>query len=123
MPTFLPVPWFRWQRFRVVGVVRELGSGRPLPGLNVCAFDRDVVQDDCLGRCATDETGRFEIHFTDAHFKDWLESRPDIYLCIFAPGSEEPVHDTSCQIRENASHEEYFEIEIPSGRLPAGARA
>lgn len=119
MPKFLPVPWIRWQRFRIEGVVREAESGRPLAGLVVCAFDKDVVKDDYLGETETDEAGRFEIRFTDADFKDALESRPDLYLCIFAHGRLGPVHDTSYEIRRNASDDEYYEIAIPRAALAA----
>jgi carotenoid cleavage dioxygenase len=112
MARLLPVPWYRWKRFRVEGVVRERSSGRPLAGFQVRAFDQDVVRDDFLGDATTDADGRFVIHFTDAQFKDVFESRPDLYLCVFAPGVTEPVHDTSYAIRENASHEECFDIAV-----------
>jgi hypothetical protein len=120
MPKFLPVPWLRWQRFRVEGVIREKESGRPLAGLLVRAFDKDVVHDDFLGEAETDASGRFEIRFTDADFKDVVESRPDLYLCVFAPGRKDAVHDTSFAIRRNASDDESYEIEI-SGRSLASA--
>ena len=113
MPKFLPVPWIRWQRFRVAGIVQESETGRPLPGLVVCAFDKDVVTDDYLGESETDAVGRFEIRFTDADFKDAVESQPDLYLCVFVPGDDQPVHDTSYAIRRDASEDEYYEIEIP----------
>ncbi len=116
------MPWFRWQRFRVGGVVREQETGRPLPGLVVCAFDKDLVKDDYLGETQRDESGSFEIRFTDADFKDALESRPDLYLCVFQPGTRVPVHDTSYAIRKNASDVEHYEIEIPPDAL-AGATA
>jgi carotenoid cleavage dioxygenase len=118
MPSFLPVPWIRWQRFVVDGVVREQESGRPLSGLVVCAFDKDLIKDDYLGECETDAAGRFEIRFTDADFKDAMESRPDIYLCVFAPGTREPVHDTSLALRKDAGDEEHYELAIPRGSLP-----
>jgi carotenoid cleavage dioxygenase len=118
MPSFLPVPWYRWQRFRIEGVVRERESGRPLPGFTVRAFDRDVLRDDHLGDAPTDADGRFEIRFSDTLFKDAIESRPDIYLCVFAPGADQPVQDTSCAVRENAGTLERFEIEVPRALLP-----
>ena len=118
MPRFLPVPWFRWQRFRIEGVVREQESGRPLPGFTVRAFDQDVLRDDHLGDALTDAEGRFEIRFDDRRFKDAFESRPDIYLCVFAPGASEPVQQSA--VRENAGEVECFEIELPQALLPPG---
>lgn len=100
MPKFVPVPWIRWQRFRVRGVVR----------------------DDYLGEAETDASGNFEIRFTDADFKG-VESKPDLYLCVFAPGTPEPVHDTSFRIRWNASNDEYYEIAIANAPSTAPQRA
>ncbi len=121
MPKFLPVPWIRWQRFRVGGVIREKESGRPLQGLVVSAFDKDLVSDDYLGEAETDESGSFEIRFSDADFKDAVESQPDLYLCVFVPGTREPVHDTSYEIRNDASPDEHYDIEISKAALAAGA--
>ena len=73
------------------------------------------MKDDFLGEAVTDAEGAFTIRFTDADFKDVVESQPDIYLCIFAPGHDRPIVDTSCEVRENASNDEYFEIEVPAG--------
>ena len=119
MPDFLPVPWIQWKRFRVSGLVRELESGAPLPGLHVQAFDKDVVSDDYLGDSETDADGRFDIRFSDAEFKDFLESKPDIYLCVRAPGRSAPLADTSAEVREGAGRDEYFEISIPRAALEA----
>ena len=124
MPKFLPVPWVQWRRFSVAGVIREEGSGRPLPGLMVCAFDQDIVKDDYLGECETDAEGRFEIRFSDADFKDAIESQPDLYLCVFEPGNADPIHDTSYSVRKNASDEEFYDIEIAAsflGSRPGGS--
>jgi carotenoid cleavage dioxygenase len=107
----------QWRRFRVEGVIREQGSGRPLSNLTVRAFDKDLINDDHLGDAVTDANGRFEIHFTDEAFKDAIETRPDIYLSVFEHGGGEPLHDTSYAIRKNASQEEYFEIEITPENL------
>ena len=119
MPKFIPVPWVRWQRFRVGGTVREKETGRPLGGLLVCAFDKDALRDDYLGEAETDESGTFEIRFTDADFKDALESQPDLYLCVFVPGTKEAVYDSSFEVRRNASDDEYYEIQIASASLAA----
>jgi len=110
----IPVPWIQWRRFQVAGVVLEEKTHAPLAGYGVQAFDKDVVSDDFLGESTTDEAGRFEIRFTDADFKDALESQPDIYLVVLAPDTAQPVHDTRHAIRRDASQDEYFEISIPA---------
>ncbi len=117
MPRFVPVPWIQWKNHRVSGVVVERDSKTPIAGLMVNAFDRDVIQDDYLGQSETDGEGRFEIRFTDEAFKDFGEAHPDIYLCIFKAGSTTPVHDTSHAVRQDASDDEYFEIEIARADL------
>jgi len=122
MRGFLPVPWIQWKRFRVEGTVREQESGRPIPGLVVCAFDEDLVKDDFLGECETDPDGRFEIQFTDADFKDFGETRPDLYLTVFLPGDEQPIHDTSHAVRDDADEEEFYDIEIPTAALTGFAK-
>jgi carotenoid cleavage dioxygenase len=113
MSRSIPVPWYRWKRFRVSGSIRDKETGRPLPGLIVSAFDKDLLKDDFLGSAETDEAGRFEIRFMDVDFKDLLESRPDLFLRVFLPGAANPVLDTSYEIRRNANDEEVYEIEIP----------
>ena len=118
MVKLIPVPWLRWQRFRVSGVICEEESGRPLAGLHVQAFDKDVVSDDFLGDGSTNAEGRFEIRFTDADFKDAVEAQPDIYLRVYSPDASEPIYDTSHSIRRNADSEEYYEIRIPSESVP-----
>jgi carotenoid cleavage dioxygenase len=113
----IPIPWVQWQRFRIQGVVREKGSLRPLPGLIVRVFDRDLVLDDHLGDAITNADGVFELDFTDADFKDVVETRPDLYLRIFHASGGDAIHDTSHAIRRDASRDEYFEIEIPRDAL------
>ena len=114
MAGMIKVPWIRWQRFRVRGVVRDEASGKPVAGLRVQAFDKDLFSDDFLGDTTTDAEGSFEIRFTDADFKDAVESQPDLYLTVFEPGRHEPIADTSYEIRENASSDEYYEIRVPA---------
>lgn len=117
MSKFLRVPWIRWKRFRVGGVVRVEGSREPLAGLRVAAFDQDFLKDDYLGDAETDAEGRFEIRFDDSAFKDLTESQPDLYLFVFPPEGTEPIVDTSYDVRENASEDEFFEIDVPRSAL------
>ena len=97
MPDSVPVPWIQCQRFRVEGVVQEQEAGRPLSGVLVRVFDKDVIKDDYLGEAETDEAGRFAVQFTDADFKDTIET--------------------------NAKNQEYFEIAIPRASLPPARTA
>lgn len=113
MPPTIRVPWYAWRRFRVRGVVVEEGTGAPVAGYRVAAFDQDVIRDDFLGDCDTDADGRFEIRFLETDFKDVMEVRPDLYLQVFAPGSLDPLADTSGEVREDAGEDEFFEVRIP----------
>jgi 5-hydroxyisourate hydrolase-like protein (transthyretin family) len=100
-------------RFRVFGVVTEAESGRPLPGLAVHAFDKDVFFDDALGTATTDADGRFEIAFTTLAFRDVREGRPDLYFRVYAaPGARE-LHSTRDRVLRNAKSDEDVAIAIP----------
>ena len=81
-------------RHRIFGVVREQGSSRPLAGLLVRAFDKDVVFDDELGSTLTAADGRFEIHFTEMKFRELLEGRPDLYFRVFDPRTSREIFST-----------------------------
>lgn len=106
------MPWLQWKEFHIEGVVSEAETGRPLSGLRVAAFDQDWLQDDYLGEAETDPEGRFELRFGEDQFKDVIESQPDLYLCIFRPGTREPIHNTAYALRRNADQEEFFDIQI-----------
>lgn len=45
--------------FKISGIVREKETLRPLPGLLVRAFDKDLLFSDVLGSTVTDADGRF----------------------------------------------------------------
>ena len=104
-------------RFHVAGSVREAGSDRPLRGLIVRAYDKDVVFDDHLGDARTDAEGRFEIQFTELAFKDAFEQRPDVYLRIFDSAGANELYSTVNAVRREARAQEFFEIRVPTERL------
>lgn len=106
-------------RFHVLGEVREAGSRRPLAGLLVRAYDRDPLIDDHLGDARTDAEGRFEIHLTESAFKDVLEQRPDVYLRIFDAAGSTELCSTAAAVRRRARAQEFFEIQVPAGKLAA----
>jgi hypothetical protein len=104
-------------RYRVFGVVREAESRRPLPGLRVRAFDKDVAWDDELGGATTGADGRFEIQFTELAFRDVVEQRPDLYFRVFASGDGPEVFSTADHVIWNAKGDEDVDIAIPRARL------
>ena len=103
--------------YRVRGTLEEEETGRPLAGLIVRAFDRDLLFDDKLGFATTDEQGSFEIHFGVEAFRDLLESRPDLYLRIYDAEGTGLLHETTDAIRWNASTDEHYRIRIPARAL------
>ncbi len=68
---------------RVIGTVVEAESGRPLEGLRVRAFDKDLIFDEKLGDTLTDADGKFKILYTEAQFRDFNETLPDLYIRIY----------------------------------------
>jgi 5-hydroxyisourate hydrolase-like protein (transthyretin family) len=102
---------------RVVGSVVEEESGRPLQGLVVRAYDKDILFDDKLGSVQTDANGRFEISYTETQFRDFNETQPDLYLKIFDATGKKLLHSTKKQVRRSAEVLERYEIRIPRAKL------
>jgi hypothetical protein len=98
--------------FTISGQVLGAESQRGIPGLTVEAMDRDLIFDDRLGTVTTNEDGRFEIRYTEADFRDFIEQRPDIYIRILAADGAllyTSEHATRCE----AGKTETFNIELP----------
>jgi hypothetical protein len=104
---------------RLYGTVVEEESGKPLEGLFVRAYDKDLISDDHLGDTHTDATGRFEIEYSEVQFRDFNETLPDLYLRIFDASGKRLLHSTERQVRKNALVVERFEIRIPRATLSA----
>jgi hypothetical protein len=102
---------------RLYGTVVEAESGRPLEGLLVRAYDKDLLVDDHLGDTHTDATGRFEISYTEAQYRDLEETLPDLYVRVFDPSGKRLLHTTEKVVRKNALVVERFEIRIPRAQL------
>lgn len=104
--------------FIIRGIVYEQETRRPLPNLIVRAYDKDLLYDDLLGDTITDESGRFEIRYTESDFKELFEKRPDIYFRVYDSSRKRVIHTTVDSVRWNAGKEEFFEIGIPRHKLP-----
>ncbi len=103
-------------RFVVAGVVRELESGRPLAGLVVRGFDKDLLSDDYLGSATTDAEGRYEISFGVEAFRDLFERRPDLYVRVFDAAGQ-LLHSTEDAVRWDAGKTERLDVAVPRARL------
>jgi len=109
--------------FRISGRVTEAESGLGVPGLTVRAFDKDMLFDDLLGSVITGSDGSFEIRYLRSDFGGLFETKPDIYLSVYAP----PLRwltDTKESVRWNAGADERFSIVLDRAVLgshsPAG---
>lgn len=111
--------------FKITGIVREKESERPVPGLLVRAFDKDMFFTDLLGNAITASDGTFSLGYEGKDFQELFEKRPDIYLDIYGsatakdPGrvGDKPIHTTKRHVRFNAGRREFFLIEIPHDKL------
>jgi hypothetical protein len=103
--------------FRVHGSVVEAETGRPLAGLLVRVYDKDVVLDDFLGESRTGANGCFELTFTEAQFRDVFEKRPDLYLHVYDPSGTRLLRSTEREVRFGAARDEFFEVRIERRRV------
>jgi class 3 adenylate cyclase len=103
-------------RFVLSGVVRERESGRPLAGLVVRAFDKDLMSDDYLGSATTDGEGRYEVRFTADAFRDLFERHPDLFVRVYDAAGRE-VASTQDAVRWNAGASERLDVAVSSARL------
>src|SRR5712691_3086218 len=105
------------QTFIIKGLVREKESGVGLGGLMVKAYDKDLLFDDLLGAAETACDGSFCIVSEAEDFREFLESRPDMYVRVLIPGTgdvpSQEIFSSENVVRWNAQHVEYFVVEIP----------
>ena len=102
---------------RLFGTVTEEESGRPLAGLLVRAYDKDLIKDDHLGDAVTGAAGEFEIQYTEAQYRDFNETLPDLYVRIYDTGGKRLLLSTEKQVRRNALVAERFDLKIPKAKL------
>jgi hypothetical protein len=105
-------------KFKIRGKVIERESKRPLAGLMVRAYDKDLLFDDLLATTTTDKTGSFEMRYSGSDFQELFDRNPDIYFIIMDETGARTIHTTAESVRCNAGADEFFEIEIPSHKIP-----
>ena len=60
-------------------------DGRPLPGVRVRLYDRDVTQDDLLGDERSDASGIVHFVFHERDYHERGEGQPELYVVVDAP--------------------------------------
>jgi hypothetical protein len=112
------------REFRVHGTVEEAETGRPLAGLIVRAFDRDLVFDDKLGFATTDADGRFAIRLRRRRRSATGARRGPTSTCACSTrGHRRSCTRRAIAIRWNASHDEEYRIRSRRARSAGAGRA
>jgi len=104
---------------RILGTVVEEGSGKPLAGLQVRAFDKDLVFHDKLGVAVTDAAGSFRIEYSQVDFSSIFgtETVPDLFIRVYDASGKKLLYTSEKAIRKNPQVEERFDITIPKAKL------
>lgn len=104
---------------RIIGTIVEEESGKPLAGLQVRAFDKDLIFDDKLGTSVTDAKGNFRIDFASINFSliQDIETVPDIYIRVFDESGKKLLYTSEKAIRKQEEVEERFDIRISKKKL------
>ena len=104
---------------RVIGTIVEEGSGKPLAGLQVRAFDKDLIFHDKLGVAITDATGSFRIEYSQMDFSSIFgtETVPELFIRVFDASGKKLLYTSEKAIRNNPQVEERFDIKIPKAKL------
>ena len=104
---------------RVIGTIVEEESGKPLAGLQVGAFDEDLIFDDKLGVAITDAKGWFRIDYSQLDFSSIFgtETMPELYVRIFDATGKKLLWTSEKAIREDPQVEERYDIKIPKAKV------
>jgi len=86
-------------------------NDKPMPGLTVSLFDRDLFFDDYLGTTKTDENGNFEFIYRTEGFKDLLDKNPDLYLKVLDKKGK-PLFLSKKAVKCGAGRIEVFNIKL-----------
>ncbi len=97
--------------FVVKGVVRY-EDGKPFAAGLVVAFDKDMREEEQLGKVNTDSVGRYEITYTAAQFQRAEKKSADLRVCAYADDGSELA---SSAIMFNAQPVETVDLVITGG--------
>jgi hypothetical protein len=104
------------ERLIVYGKVTDRHN-RPLRGLLVQAFDRDMRSEELVGEAITGQDGQYVINYTSEKFSRAEKNSADLLMRVFAEGESKVAlyEDSLDSVRFNCSALE--EIDIHIGRL------
>jgi len=104
---------------RVIGTIVEEESGKPLAGLQVRAFDKDLIFHDKLGTAITDAKGSFRIEYSQLDFSSIFgtETMPELFIRIFDASGKKLLYTSEKAIRNQPQVEERYDIKIPKAKL------
>ena len=71
------------QTFRITGRVSDRNTGHGMASLIVEAVDKDILNEQPLGRATTDAEGRYEITFSSHQIGKGKTGGPDIVVRVF----------------------------------------
>lgn len=104
----------------VQGTVTRLDNA-PMAGVTVSLYDRDLLFDDRLGDTTTDDEGRYRLVYRTGDFRDFIESRPDLYVRVLdAAGAE--LHTQPAKIRAEAGRTETLDVRVGGGSSRAARK-
>jgi hypothetical protein len=99
--------------FVVRGTVRE-ANGKPVAGVNVRAFDRDLRSEEPLGNATADSQGSYEIHYGPEQFRRADKESADLIVRVYNDKREELA---ASPIIFNAKPQEVVDLTIELDKL------
>jgi hypothetical protein len=73
------------KNFTISGRVIDRTTHKPVAGVRVEAWDKDLIHNDLVGSAVSDAEGAFRIDFDESYFKElFFDREPDLFFRVFA---------------------------------------